>query len=275
MRFDRERNERSGYFFESVLNVNKKLFIHDVGSGVPVVLIHGYPLNHSIWEHQFNLSVSYRILAPDLPGFGASENKADLAMEEYSDRISAMLDEKKIKKAVVVGHSMGGYIALSFAKRYENRLLGLGLICSQAGADSEEVKNGRLKNAERVAKEGYDFVIETMAEKLVSNKKENKTLTEKLRSIMKEGTSEGVCTALSAMAGRKDEFETLRNLSVPVFIAAGKDDLLISSEKSFQMADTSKRKTLKIFENCGHMPMMENPKEFNLVLAEFLQNITS
>lgn len=253
--------------------INKSnLFIHDVGSGLPLVLIHGYPLNHLTWENQFILSDEYRIIAPDLPGFGKSQAVDGLRMEDYAYMIAALLDEKKIDKAVVMGHSMGGYISLSFAERHENRLLGLGLICSQAGADTEEGKDARLKNAERVEKEGLDFIIEAMSEKLLSPKhnKNKSELNTKLRLIMKVATVQGVISVLKAMAARKDQFETLRELSVPVFIAAGKEDLLIPSDKSIQMADASKHPTFVTFAECGHMAMMENPGEFNLVLKKFI-----
>ncbi|MBL7959304.1 alpha/beta hydrolase [bacterium] len=252
------------------------MFVHEIGSGLPVVFIHGYPLNRRTWENQLVLSDSYRILAPDLPGFGQSGYENGLSMEVYSDQIATLLDERKIKKAMVLGHSMGGYISLAFASQHENRLLGLGLICSQAGADSEEAKAGRLKNAERVDKEGFDFIIEMMGTKLLSpsHNKGNSDLPEKLKMIMKEATSQGVTSALKAMATRKDQFEMLGKLSVPMFIAAGKDDVLIPVEKSVRMAEASKLSTFEVFEGCGHMPMMEKPQEFNLALRKFLKKIS-
>ncbi|KAB2878045.1 alpha/beta hydrolase [bacterium] len=252
------------------------MFVLEIGSGLPVVLIHGYPLNHRTWENQFSLSDSFRILAPDLPGFGQSGFENALSMEGYSDHIAELLDEKKIEKAVVMGHSMGGYISLAFAARHENRVMGLGLICSQAGADTEEARAGRLKNAERVEKEGFDFIIATMSEKLLSpyRNTNDSALQNKLKLIMKEASAQGVTTALKAMAARKDQFETLRNLSVPVFITAGTDDVLIAVEKSVQMAEASKLSTFEVFEGCGHMPMMEKPQEFNLALRKFLKKIS-
>ncbi|MBL7995264.1 alpha/beta hydrolase [bacterium] len=252
------------------------MFAHEIGSGLPVVFIHGYPLHHRTWENQFSLSDSFRILAPDMPGFGQSGIENELSMEGYSDRIADLLDEKKIDKAVVMGHSMGGYISLAFAARHENRLLGLGLICSQAGADTEEAKAGRLKNAERVEKEGFDFIITTMSEKLLSPSRNtnDSALLIKLKLIMKEASPKGVTTALKAMAGRKDQLGALRNLSVPVFIAAGTDDVLIPVEKSVRMAEAAKLSTFELFEGCGHMPMMEKPQEFNLAMRNFLKKIS-
>ncbi len=255
--------------------MNRKLFSHDSGSGIPVLLVHGYPLNHSIWEQQFILSDSFRIIAPDLPGFGQSEPEEGLTMHDYADRLAALLDEKKIDNAAVVGHSMGGYIALAFAERHPSRMRGLGLVCSQAGADTEEGRAGRIKNAERVPAEGFDFIIDAMIGKLLSpaTLQKNSGMSDQIRAIMKKSAPQGVTAALRAMAARKDQFETLKKLSVPVFIAAGKDDSLIPLEKSSQMADVCKSPVFVSLPDSGHMAMMENPSEFNTALRKYLDGL--
>lgn len=257
--------------------MNNKTFVHESGSGIPVVFIHGYPLNQTIWENQNMLSDTFRIIAPDLPGFGASPALPNRGMAGYTDAIAEILDDRKIDKAVVIGHSMGGYIALAFAEHYGKRLSGLGLVCTQAGADSEDGKAGRLKNAERVGIEGFEFIVETMSEKLLSTASDqiDTSLKLQLKSIMKQSSAEGVITALKAMAGRKDQFDTLRKLSVPVCIIAGADDMLIPSEKSVQMVNTLRQATYELIEGCGHMPMMEKPQEFNQALRKFLNTIQS
>lgn len=251
------------------------LSYHEIGSGLPVVFIHGYPLNHTIWEKQFPLSNRYRIIAPDLPGFGRSPASQVLTMDDYANLIVELLDKKHIDKAVLVGHSMGGYIALAFAEHHASRLLGLGLVCSQAGADTDEGKAGRLKNAERVEKEGIDFIVETMIEKLLSpsNFKTQPQLVAALRSVMKSSTSEGVITALKAMAGRREQLDTLKQLHVPVYIAAGSDDVLIPAERAIQMSQVCKYPHLISLAGCGHMAMMEDPQEFNSALSRFLDTI--
>lgn len=255
--------------------MNNKTFVHESGSGIPVVFIHGYPLNQTIWENQNMLSDTFRIIAPDLPGFGASPALPNQGMAGYADAIAEILDDRKIDKAVVIGHSMGGYIALAFAEHYGKRLSGLGLVCSQAGADSEEGKAGRLKNAERVGIEGFEFIVETMSEKLLStvSDQNDASLKLQLKSIMKQSSAEGVITALKAMAARKDQFDTLKKLPIPVWIAAGAEDALIPSEKSMQMTKTLKQVSYDLFDACGHMPMMEKPQEFNLALRKFLSTI--
>jgi pimeloyl-ACP methyl ester carboxylesterase len=256
--------------------MSPKLFIHDIGSGLPVLFIHGYPLDHTIWKDQFALSDRYRILAPDLPGFGKSHASKNLSMSDYADTAARLMDEKNIDKAVLIGHSMGGYISLAFAEHHGPRLLGLGLVCSQAGADSEEGKAGRFKNADRVEKEGFGFIVESMIEKLLSpsNYTNQLQLVSELRSIMQGSTSEGVITALEAMAGRKDQFDTLKKLDVPIFITAGNDDVLIPAERSFQMSEACKHPHFNSFAGCGHMAMMENSQEFNTALGRFLNLIS-
>ncbi len=253
----------------------RDLFIRDEGQGLPLLFIHGYPLNHTIWHNQFSLAKRFRVIAADLPGFGKSSLNNMMSMYDYADLMAVLLVERKIDRAILIGHSMGGYISLAFAERHPERLSGLGLVCSQAAADTPEVKEGRIKNAERVGKEGTEFIIEAMIEKLLApaNKKARPELVAQLRMIMKDSSSEGVISALKAMAGRPDQFETLRKLDVPVFVAAGSDDVLIASEKSVRMAEVCRRPTYQSFAQCGHMAMMEDPSAFNASLTSFLESI--
>ncbi len=254
--------------------MERDLHCADMGLGVPVVLIHGYPLNHKIWQNQFVLSKHYRILAPDLPGFGETPSISGMSIADYADLILKLLDKENIEKAVVMGHSMGGYIALEFAARYKKRLLGLGLVCTQAGADSEEARANRMKTIERVHAEGKGFVIDTMAGKLTSAKNlSDAELIRQLKSIMQGATDKGIATALKAMAGRSDHLSTLEKIRVPILIIAGAEDALIPVEKSAAMAEKLSKRTFEIISGAGHVAMMEKPEAFNRSLIEFLKKL--
>src|SRR5512144_1127507 len=138
------------------------------GAGAPLVLIHGYPLDHSIWEPLVPLLENdFDLIIPDLRGFGESDvMEADDSIIEYASDIAGLLNHLKIKKAFLAGHSMGGYVALAFARMYEGRVSGLAMIASQTLDDPPERKEGRYATAKQVVEEGTGGVVDSMAPKL-------------------------------------------------------------------------------------------------------------
>ena len=231
------------------------------------MFVHGYPLNHTIWEAQKALADSFRLILPDLPGFGKSP-ASGATIDGYADTIRDLLDTLNIDKASMFGHSMGGYVVLSFADRYPERLDAMGLICSQAGGDPADVREARLKTAETVEKQGTSAVVDTMAEKLTAPSGVH--LKETLRSIMRTAGTAGITAALRAMAARTDRFHVFSKLIVPVLILSGTEDILIPEDKARLMADRLKLGKWTPLENCGHMPMMEQPERFNQEIRTFL-----
>ncbi|MBX7152487.1 alpha/beta hydrolase [bacterium] len=251
------------------------LYVFERGSGLAIVMIHGYPLNHTIWENQFSLAERYRLIVPDLPGFGQSSLQNNFAIESYADGIVSILDDRKIEQAVILGHSMGGYILLSLAERYSQRLAGLGLICTQAGSDLGEARTNRFKTIERVQSEGLDFIKTSMSEKLLApdNFKSRPELSQKLKRIIDTASIEGVASALQAMANRKSHEPLLPAITIPALIISGNDDVLVPQEKSEWMANLLPKSQLIKMEGAGHMAMMEKPAEFNKALEEFLKTL--
>ena len=140
----------------------------EAGQGTPVVLLHGFPLSGAIWEHQHRLLCDrYRVITPDLRGHGRSPAPPGVyEMGLLADDVLALLDSLKIAKAVIMGHSMGGYVVLAAWKRAPERFLALGLIDSQAGNDTEEARRGRHKMADKAAAEGSSVVAAAMIPKL-------------------------------------------------------------------------------------------------------------
>src|SRR5512147_1809966 len=130
------------------------------GTGTPLVLLHGYPLDHHLWDKVAPLlGDTFELILPDLRGFGGSSTVDSFyTMEDIASDIAALLDHLGIQKAAIVGHSMGGYVALAFARLSPERVSGLGLVSSQALADPEERKQGRYKSAAEVADKGIASV---------------------------------------------------------------------------------------------------------------------
>ncbi len=228
------------------------------GSGTPLVLIHGYPLDHTIWDAMVPLlEGNFDLILPDLRGFGQSgTTTTPYSLDDMAADLAALLDVLKVKNAVVVGHSMGGYVALAFARAYPERLLGLGLIASQPLADTPEKKAGRALEAEHVLAYGVAEVAEGMATKLTADP----ALHEKLKGLIYQQRPEGVAGALWAMAERPDSRDLLSNFEFPVAIIHGRADKIVPFERAREVMAAVKKGSLVEIEEVGHMPMMEAPQ---------------
>jgi 3-oxoadipate enol-lactonase len=245
----------------------------EVGQGTPVVLLHGFPLSSAIWhEQQQRLSDRFRVITPDLRGHGRSPTPPGVyEMDLLARDVLTLLDALGIKKAVIMGHSMGGYVALAAAKIAPERLLALGLIASQAGADTEEARQGRYKMAEKVAAGGSKVVAEAMLPKLFApDFPAESPIREQVRQLMLNTPSAGIIGSLKGMAVRADSGPLLPLLKIPILILAGDKDQIIPSAKAKAMAATVATVTLSIVANAGHMPMLEQPQATTTAIRDFL-----
>src|SRR5215216_41771 len=148
-----------------IINVNGvRLAFERRGTGSPLVLLHGYPLDHHLWDDVAPLLTdTFELILPDLRGFGESSTVDSFyAMEDFASDIAALLDQLEIQKTAIAGHSMGGYVALAFARLYPERVTGLGLVSTQVLADPPDRRDGRYKSAAEVADKGIASVVEAM-----------------------------------------------------------------------------------------------------------------
>lgn len=229
------------------------------GKGSPLVLIHGYPLDHTIWDEAAPLlEEDFDLIIPDLRGFGQSDlTEADDSIVDYASDIADLLTHLKIKKAFLAGHSMGGYVALAFAREYPERVSGLALISSQVLADSPERKEGRYETAKQVIGHGAHVVAEAMTTKLSSNAR----VREFARNLILRQRPLGICAALTAMAERPDSTDLLQTFKFPVVIVHGDADALIPVERAREVKAALPQAHLVELLGLGHLPMMENPQE--------------
>lgn len=262
------------------LNINNlRLWFVDEGSderrGVPLLFVHGFPLSHLIWAPQLQaFAIKHRILAPDLRGHGRTEAPpGPYAMEQMADDLRALIEARQCGPVMIIGHSMGGYIALAFMRRYPHLLRGLGLICARAGADTPEGKINRENLALRVEQEGSKAVVDAMFPKMLapSTYAEQPELSDSIRRMMLAIPVAGIAGALRGMALRADSNDFLPSIKVPTLIITGADDQLISPKESENMAKQIPDATLHIIPSAGHLPSVEKPVEFNRVLGEFLE----
>lgn len=229
------------------------------GQGMPLALVHGYPLDHSIWNEVAPLLEDrFDLILPDLRGFGESQSVdtiygvADLAAD-----ILGLLDHLGLKQVALAGHSMGGYVALAFARAYPARVHSLGLVSSQALADSPDRKAGRYKTAAEVAEKGVGIVAESMTPKLSADLR----VQTYVQALIEEQTRAGVTGALKAMAERSDSTDWLVSLKAPLVLVHGEADALIPFECAREIKAAIPAAQLFGLKHAGHMPMMEFPRE--------------
>lgn len=238
------------------------------GTGKPLVLVHGYPLDHTIWNEVIPLLDSdFDIITPDLRGFGQSDVvESQYKISDMATDIAGLLDQLGVEKTAVAGHSMGGYISLAFARAYQERVTGLGLIASQALADTPERKQGRYEAADEIIKSGVEPVAEAFSPKLTPNQRVQTFVKE----LITEQQPAGLAGALKAMAERDDSSSVLSSLTFSVAIVHGNLDELIPIQRAQEIKAAVPHATLVELLEIGHMPMMEDPQSTARALRNLL-----
>src|SRR5215210_6315330 len=181
----------------------------DAGAGDPVVRIHGYPFNRSLWNQQVAaLSSTYRVITPDLRGFGeTAPSEGPATMSLMAQDVDHMMDHLEIPQAVIGGLSMGGYVALAFPKQFPSRVRALILADTRAQADTEEAKQTRFQQAEKALAEGMAAIADSMLPKLLTPETVSKhpEVVKRVRDMMLKTKPEGAAAALLGMAARDDQ----------------------------------------------------------------------
>lgn len=249
----------------------------DAGRGQAVVLLHGFPLSKATWGAQVNhLAAQYRVIAPDLPGLGESPllSGGTPSIARMAREVLALLDALGVQRAAVAGHSMGGYVALALQKEAPERVAGLGLICTQAGADTPEGREARFATARKVRQEGPPTLAEGMGPKLFApGTATGSEVYEQVVRLIRRSTVNGIQRALYAMADREDHRARLSEIQVPTLVLTAAQDQLIPPERSALMAAAIPGATLITLPDAGHMPMLEAPDAVSSALAAWLTRV--
>ena len=241
------------------------------GNGIPLVLIHGFPLSSKIWEKQSVLSQKFKLILPDMPGVGKTAFQ-NYTLDSLAEIIHKDLIEFGIDKAVLIGHSMGGYLALAFAQKYPDSLLGFGLISSHPFADTADGKAGRQAMVDRVKKEGASYVPDFYVPKIFSEHSiKNKIDTVQAAvEIMKKADRGLIIAGQEAMMARPDRSFVLIKMKVPVLLINGSEDPTVPQQRRNEMVSLLANATTVTIQNVGHMPMMESPEDVNLAIEHFM-----
>jgi len=254
---------------------NSNIAYKELGSGEVLLFIHGFCGSSEYWSDVMpKLSEKYRVIAIDLPGHGESKGQDNVKeIDQYTSLIKDFLEELKIEKVKMFGHSLGGYITLAFAENYSHYLNGFSLIHSTGFPDSEEAKKGRTTSAGKIDNEGIDSFIDGLVPKLfapdnVETHKQSITVVKKIGY----GTNlQGAKNALNAMKVRRDRTEVLANTKLPVLLIAGESDQLIPADKTFTASGDNIEHA--VIKRAGHMSMYEAPEELVNAILTYLKRV--
>jgi pimeloyl-ACP methyl ester carboxylesterase len=246
----------------------------DQGQGTPVLLAHAFPLAGRMWQHQIDaLAGDYRLIVPDLRGFGASDAPAGpYRMEQYADDLAALLDALSLPQVVLGGLSMGGYIAFAFLRRHAARLRGLVLADTRATPDSDQAREGRETNAQLAENEGAAAIADKMLPNLLAPAASDEVKAT-VRGIIESNPPQGIAGALRGMGLRPDSSDLLASIQVPTLLLVGDQDGLTSPEEMRGMQSAIPNSRLVEIPGAGHLAALENPAAFNSALREFLQQL--
>jgi len=247
------------------------------GDGPAVLFIHGYPFDRSIWTHQLAALDGWSRIAPDLRGMGQSD-APDLGynMETYAADLAALLDLLGADEVVLVGHSMGGYIAFEFLRRWRDRVRGLVLVDTRAEADTPEGKKSRDAAAASAREQGAEALAEAMLPKVLgaSTLAGGPATVERVRAIMSATPVPGMVGALGAMRDRPDSTPLLPDLAgIPALVIVGNEDEVTPAAQARAMADAIPGASLVVIRSAGHLPTLERPVETTDALLAFLDGL--
>lgn len=255
---------------------NIQLEVLDEGQGDPVLLVHGFPLDHTMWRFQVDaLSTRHRVIAPDLRGFGHSDvTSGTVTMARFADDLAAVLDSLQIQSAVTYcGLSMGGYVGWEFFRRHRHRLSRMIMCDTRAVGDTQQVSRGRLLMAARVCEQGPGFIPDAMFPKLFAEETlaYQPGIVAATRSTILATSAEGIAAAQRGMAGRSDATPMLASVDVPVLLIAGAHDVISPPAEMQDIADALPVATFVSVDRSSHLSPLENPDAVNEVMLRFLE----
>ncbi|OKI10904.1 alpha/beta hydrolase [Streptomyces sp. CB02056] len=255
--------------------------VRESGTGTPLLLLHAFPLNASMWSSQLDALPGLtgdeaRVLAPDQRGFGGTGLGDDEpSLDLVADDLALLLDAAGIERAVVAGLSMGGYVALALARRHPDRLAGLLLANTRATADTDAVRANRERMAAAVT--ARDSVRLLLDERVAAGQlgPDSQHLVERVEAMVAAASPASVAWAQRAMAARPDSLDVLAGLPVPVAVVAGAEDALVAPEEAEAMLRARPDAELTVLPRVGHLSALEAPEAFDAVVRALLARVAA
>ena len=242
----------------------------------PFVLLHAFPFDAEMFECQNDpFAEITHIIEPDLPGFGHADVEPGITIEGMSDYVIAILDRCGIRKAVIGGVSMGGYVAMAIARRHPDRVSGLVLADTRAEPDDEAAKASRAKAIETVRTQGVAALVDAQIPKMLSatTQREKPELVEWIRKIGYRQNPEGVIAGIQMLRDRPDARLGLQDVKCPTLIVVGEEDTITPPSAAMAMKALIPQATLVTIPNAGHLANCERPEAFNVAVRKYLSTI--
>jgi pimeloyl-ACP methyl ester carboxylesterase len=251
-----------------------QLYTRDVGGGTPLVLLHAFPLSSAMWLAQREgLVARFRVLTPDLRGFGGSPLGADEpSVDAMADDVAGLLDAKGIERTIIGGLSMGGYVTLAFCRRYPDRVLGVILADTKATEDTAAAREARLRTAERLEADGdVGVLLEEMLPRLVgpTTIRQRALVYGRVRGLVQSAPPLAAAWAQRAMAARPDSLGALAGFRTPTLVLQGAEDTITTEDDARAMAEALPNAELIMIPGAGHLTAVEQPQLFNDAVSEF------
>lgn len=241
-----------------------------------VVLIHPFPLSAELWEPQQGAPpYGWRLLTPDLPGFGRSAEPPASSVEEMASAVLAMMDAEGVGRAVIGGMSMGGYVTFALYRMAPDRFSGMILVDTRATADSEQQREGRRKMMATARERGASAIADEMLPKLLgeTSRRERPEVAATVRRLVEANPPETIAAAVEAMMERPDSTPLLSRIGVPTLIVCGEEDGLTPPAESQAMHREIPRAQLVLIPGAGHLSSLESPAAFNEAFRSFLESL--
>jgi 3-oxoadipate enol-lactonase len=245
----------------------------DLGQGTPVVFLHAFPLDRTMWAPQTSaLADQWRCLAIDVRGFGESTAEGPFTVDRYADDVAAVLEAAGVGRAVIVGLSMGGYVAFAFWRSHPQRVRAFVLADTRAGADAPDTRERRRELMALARTSGAAAVADRQIVGLLgkTTRERRPDLAAGVRAIAANASVEGIVGALEALVARPDSTPTLSTVSVPTLVIVGEEDVITPMKEARVMQAAIPGSRLEVLAHAGHLSSVERPAAFNAVLSEFL-----
>ena len=254
-----------------------EIAVVDHGQGHPLLLVHGFPLNHSMWKHQISeLSSDYRVLAVDLPGFGQSQPlELPVSIRDYADALAAMLENLQIDQRVTFcGLSMGGYIGWEFLTHHRVKVHSLIACDTRSANDDDRTARGRRLMAQQVVKDGSQSVASGMTLKICgeTTQESNPDVIQHVASTIRATDPQSIAAGQLAMSERADATPMLETIGIPTLFAVGMEDTITPPDEMKSMADKVSNSRYVEIPHAGHLAPLENPIAFNAAVRSFLES---
>jgi pimeloyl-ACP methyl ester carboxylesterase len=251
------------------------LYVRESGAGVPLVLLHAFPLNSAMWFAQREgLADVCQVITPDLRGFGGSPLGHDEpSLDVYADDVARLLDARELDRVALGGLSMGGYVAMAFVRRHADRLRGLILADTKASADNEQGEQNRNRIADVLTGDPDSSVLvdEVLPNLIGPTSMEKRPLVYgRVKALVQQSPAAAAAWAQRAMAARPDSFDALQSVRVPALVIAGEEDALSTPADAEAMVAAIPSPHLVTIAGSGHLTAVELPEEFNRAVREFL-----